>query len=778
MPSKTHPRRGGFTKCIYFILVIAVLCWGLTLILLTRLSLKQRLVMVENAKFIHKERGVERPLQKSIGSDIDESILRNRERLRAQSKRKESRDQEEKDKILTSHVKSEVDNSKEKKGNILAKRHEDDSNEEKISAALKLHIPTSPYAYAWVMGAVHEDRPAYKGFLYDVLISANLLKRLGSSADLWLWVQMSPESGLNTLPVEDLRLLNEVGIHVQTLSKPKSESFANLVYDKFRTLQMTKYKRVIFLDADIIPLANLDYIFHLSDPEHNDTPNPLRPNFLMASKGEPCNTGMFMVEPKNGAWEVLQEAIYKQHESARNLPYPHFSWEEGWGHNFEKEGDKWEGILKSGVRWRFHAGHSDQGLMYYYAKYIAKDVSIAIGNKVQNWQEDLYTKKPSLQSEGQVLQQYSPEPIAFQETCDISGKDILCDPPYRDFAHFMGSSKPWQNGVKKPWMRTPKSNTIGKNAPYRLWFDELSELNDKLIMGLDIKNWDDVHMNGMKESPLGYMAMFKDHSNEIMGSDSTGKHLTDFTKEKSTSEHSDEITTVAYAVSFIKCGDHQNNAVGLVDASLVLRHSIHKLSSRNPESASKYDYKMYAIVHKQAEACSALLKDTGFEVVLVDPPVKKDEIRGQFLRENIHKERCCGHDEFIKLYAYTLPENIIVHVDIDFAFYKPIDHLFDAIKYSMNSPQGKAAREKIELERPGQKLPDKIGAFVTRDWTQVVDAKFPPPYQAGFLVARRDPSIMTEMIKVIKEGNYTYGWGWKYGWGNKGYGGYVGAMVC
>ena len=55
--------------------------------------------------------------------------------------------------------------------------------------------------------------------------------------------------------------------------------------------------------------------------------------------------------------------------------------------------------------------------------------------------------------------------------------------------------------------------------------------------------------------------------------------------------------------------------------------------------------------------------------------------------------------------------------------------------------------------------------------------KFPPPYQAGFLVARRDPDIMTEVLDVIKEGNYTEGWGYGFGWGGSGHGGYVGAMA-
>ena len=39
--------------------------------------------------------------------------------------------------------------------------------------------------------------------------------------------------------------------------------------------------------------------------------------------------------------------------------------------------------------------------------------------------------------------------------------------------------------------------------------------------------------------------------------------------------------TVAYAISLIKCNDHQTNDAGLVDAALVLRHSIHTLSIRS-----------------------------------------------------------------------------------------------------------------------------------------------------------------------------------------------------
>ena len=176
--------------------------------------------------------------------------------------------------------------------------------------------------------------------------------------------------------------------------------------------------------------------------------------------------------------------------------------------------------------------------------------------------------------------------------------------------------------------------------------------------------------------------------------------------------------TIAYAISLVKCGDRQSTEAGLIDASVVMRHSIHLTHQQ-----SKYNYKMYAIVHKNAEGCSKALEDSGFEIVVVDQPIQKSEIRGEFLRKNIQKEWCCGHQEFIKLYAYSLPQPIIVHVDIDFAFYQPIDHLFDAILYDKDSPEGKEARSYIALERAEEEFPDKIDGFITRDWPQAIPGR-------------------------------------------------------
>jgi hypothetical protein len=236
---------------------------------------------------------------------------------------------------------------------------------------------------------------------------------------------------------------------------------------------------------------------------------------------------------------------------------------------------------------------------------------------------------------------------------------------------------------------------------------------------------------------------------------------------------------IAYAISLIKCGDHQSNAGAMSDSATVLRHSIHQNSIRNPSSNSRYDYKVYAIVHRQAEACSQQLADAGFEILLRDPPVLTPEIQGDYLRSKIHREVCCGADEFVKLYAYTIfdgGEPLVVHLDLDFIIRQPMDDLFDAMLLPSNSVQGQAARKRIPLERPTDPWPDRVDLFMTKDWPQVMPGRR-ALYQAGFQVVRPDQQVFDTIVDVIRKGDYKEGFGRDNGWGSKGYGGSIGSMA-
>jgi hypothetical protein len=220
---------------------------------------------------------------------------------------------------------------------------------------------------------------------------------------------------------------------------------------------------------------------------------------------------------------------------------------------------------------------------------------------------------------------------------------------------------------------------------------------------------------------------------------------------------------------------------GLTDAALVLRHSIHETSSR--VGRSHYDYQMYAIVHPQAEECSHVLADLGFTVVVKAPPVELEEIQDPYLRAHIMQEWCCGADEFVKLHAYSLPEVAVVHVDIDFVMHRPMDTVFDVLLYDKDSVIGQAARANLEVERTQSAdqvivLPDRPQALMTRDWPQVRPGT-KALYQAGLLVARTNPAVLDELTHIIRTTPYGQDRTPEgpVGWGNKGYGYYVGALA-
>ena len=393
---------------------------------------------------------------------------------------------------------------------------------------------------------------------------------------------------------------------------------------------MVEYKRVMFLDADLIPLVNLDYLFHLSDPEHTDTATILRPNFIMATRGEPCNTAFFVVEPSLERYNLLQMAIERQHDAGRKLPYPHFSKEDGWGHSFMKARDAWKSIHYEGVAWNFHASHSDQGLMYYYAKYLIQDTSIVIGNRLEHWGpqidgsnkgKDYHLTLPNLVlAENSTLANHSPIPHVWQNDCDRKPKgNWQCPAPYNNLAHFPGSNKPWMRG-HKGFART--NFTGDQDAAYRLWFRTLDKLSRHYSMGLDVKNWNTKHLPELKAPSLGHLATWKDLSTQVYNRQSKTNNTNtkpELVTKAVPANNSNTLPPlpsagsiaikVAYAISIIECTDHhksgQSSIAGLVDASLVLRHSIHQNSIRNPLSGSKYDYEMYAIVHEQAKVCSS-----------------------------------------------------------------------------------------------------------------------------------------------------------------------------
>lgn len=233
------------------------------------------------------------------------------------------------------------------------------------------------------------------------------------------------------------------------------------------------------------------------------------------------------------------------------------------------------------------------------------------------------------------------------------------------------------------------------------------------------------------------------------------------------------LSTVAHVVSLIKCS---KSVTGFLDAAAVFRHSIHQQSFVTGKS--KYAYQMYAIVHEQCRDHSTILERLGYTVLVKPSPVQVQEIQGTWYRNHVEGENCCGSAEFIKLYAYELiTHDIVVHWDMDVAVLAPMDDLFDAMIFSKDSPEGQAARLRLERQHPNEDLPDRIDAYFTRDITSAQPWEKHQGVQGGFLVARPSLEVLKLYIDFIKLGNFTGGRGDGSGWNGMGYGGFQGAMA-
>ena len=172
--------------------------------------------------------------------------------------------------------------------------------------------------------------------------------------------------------------------------------------------------------------------------------------------------------------------------------------------------------------------------------------------------------------------------------------------------------------------------------------------------------------------------------------------------------------------------------------------------------------------------------------MLVDVPVQVNDIQGDFLRENVVKNGCCGELEFIKLWAYTLVDHpFVVHLDLDTVVLQPMDELFNAALSGdsttkvmkkdsvMWEDQRKVYNDSSSSSASTSTKHSQIDAFFTRDYNMVRSGKTPVGVQGGFIVLRPSMEAFEEYKTIIREGDFQRG----KGWGGKGFGPFYGSMT-
>jgi hypothetical protein len=328
-------------------------------------------------------------------------------------------------------------------------------NKDSVSAlatlsALKIVGQKSPYAYVTLISGLDKNF-AYRGYLYNALIMKRALETLGSTAD---FIALIGYSDSDPAPYQsDIELLRSHSILIYTLPRlldPKHKlGFAEMALLKITPYSFTQYKRIQFLDGDVMPTRNMDCFFDIDK------------NSFTVGAVSPLNSGWYLAVPDKQAYEYMKErAVWRLKRD----------WDEinGWG---EKMPDKL--YFRGGkpcTKWLFNGADMDQGLFTHY-------FIINHGNAIL---VDTELRKARVFEQGLAHAADVEEPMSVAlHSCN----GLI---PTAHFAHFTGRSKPWLNPD------LPRVAATGKGSDALLaWSKHLDSLNLPLnsstIVALNMK---------------------------------------------------------------------------------------------------------------------------------------------------------------------------------------------------------------------------------------------------------------------------------------------------
>jgi len=263
------------------------------------------------------------------------------------------------------------------------------------------------FAYVTLLGGVGNSYE-YRGYLYNIAIMGMALREKGSTADLVAIIIMKPleeqqelanmkkptcgapmtalqpttegNPPLHKLTDEDEELLRRHGVKIRysTLMYGSDLDFGSVVFTKTLAFQLTEYEAVQFLDADIMPLTNMDAFFRL-------------PKFtICAGMVSPLNAGWMRLEPRCEDYENLRNYVVIADgwgRGNRNSTGTIKAWSKdyGWGESTDAK-LSWQSLTgRAYPDWTFHHANSEQGLYYYYHAFVKKDMDQILYQEVNSF---------------------------------------------------------------------------------------------------------------------------------------------------------------------------------------------------------------------------------------------------------------------------------------------------------------------------------------------------------------------------------------------------------
>ncbi|WOK97670.1 hypothetical protein Cni_G06378 [Canna indica] len=153
----------------------------------------------------------------------------------------------------------------------------------------KLSGPTNPHrreAYATVL---HSS----DAYVCGAIALAHSIRRTGSARDLLLL----HDSSISGAQLRALVAAGWLPRQIERIRNPRAQrgTYNEYNYSKLRLWQLTEYHKVVFVDADILVLRNLDLLFHF--PQISAAGND----------GVIFNSGIMVIEPSNCTFRALME---------------------------------------------------------------------------------------------------------------------------------------------------------------------------------------------------------------------------------------------------------------------------------------------------------------------------------------------------------------------------------------------------------------------------------------------------------------------------------------
>jgi hypothetical protein len=271
---------------------------------------------------------------------------------------------------------------------------------------------------------------SYLGYLLHLATVRYMLDYVGSTMDFVILVKLENSTmsqSITTLLRSQEAFFSKLNMKIEYLPQVGEEDFQHYMMEKFNIFRFHQYKHILFLDADVLPLCNLDVYFDLCDQ------GIIAPNFIIAYKHEPAQGGFFLISPEPGDWETYQD-VNKFVNATKGFGSPLVGLAEGMKRNY--------------TAWNWHGAETDQGFLYHWVRYVKKHVTVLNKNRSRKWSEH--------GDVGQVKIVH--ENLNFSTSCP-SPSDVW-RPENSDFVHFTGRKKPWIRN----WTATAENGASG-NVP-------------------------------------------------------------------------------------------------------------------------------------------------------------------------------------------------------------------------------------------------------------------------------------------------------------------------